>query len=480
MFDAIDWRESYTRRLVLTDTLVVVWAVAGTQLIWFGAGSENLATRATAPLAVSYAVVSVVIALLWLLALHLAGSRDHRLIGSDSTEYKRVIHASLAVFGGLALLAYLLQVDLARGYFLTALPVGLVMLMASRWSWRRWLNVQRRTGDYSFRVLVVGSQTSAMHLANELAREPSAGYAVVGACIPGADSQRVLPGTLLRVWSDPDDIIAAMDEIGADTVAITGSAELDPERLRRLSWSLEPSHRHLVVAPSLTDIAGPRIHTRPVAGLPLIHVETPRFEGSKVARKRVFDILGAGAILLAIAPLMLAITLLVKLSSPGPVFYRQERIGLNGTPFGMLKFRSMRPGADRELAALLAAQGAGDKPLFKVKNDPRITPIGRVLRKYSLDELPQLLNVVLGDMSLVGPRPQIAAEAALYDSAAERRLLLKPGMSGLWQVSGRSSLSWEDAIRLDLYYVENWSITGDLVILWRTARAVVAPGDDAY
>ncbi|MFD1715604.1 sugar transferase [Amnibacterium flavum] len=475
-----DWRATYTQRLILSDTLAVIWAVAGTQLLWFGLGQEPLATRTTEPVAVSYFVVSVIVALLWTLILHMSGSRDHRVIGAEFTEYRRVINASLALFGGLALIAYLFQIDLARGYFLTALPLGLIALLATRWSWRQWLNLQRRTGAFSFRVVLVGSQASVVHLAAELAREPSAGYHVVGALIPDSDPPKIIPGTHIRVWSDLDEIHSAMDEVGADTVAITGNADISPERLRQLSWSLEPARRHLVVAPSLTDIAGPRIHTRPVAGLPLIHVETPRFDGSKVVRKRIFDVLGSGALVLALSPLLLGIALLVKLSSPGPVFYRQERIGLNGVPFGMLKFRSMRPGADAELAALLAAQGTSDKPLFKVKNDPRITPIGRILRKYSLDELPQLLNVVLGDMSLVGPRPQIAGEVALYDSSAERRLLLKPGMSGLWQVSGRSSLSWEDAIRLDLYYVENWSITGDVIILWRTARAVVAPGEDAH
>jgi exopolysaccharide biosynthesis polyprenyl glycosylphosphotransferase len=234
------------------------------------------------------------------------------------------------------------------------------------------------------------------------------------------------------------------------------------------------------VAPSLTDIGGPRIHTRPVAGLPLIHVETPRYAGSKLFTKRLFDILGSGALITALSPVLIVLAIMVKVTSPGPVLYKQERVGLNGDHFHMLKFRSMRVNADAELQSLLAAQGSSDKPLFKVQNDPRITSIGRLLRKHSLDEFPQLFNVFLGSMSLVGPRPQRDGEVALYDDAARRRLLLKPGMSGLWQVGGRSSLGWEDAIRLDLYYVENWSITGDIVILWRTIRAVLAPGNDAH
>jgi lipopolysaccharide/colanic/teichoic acid biosynthesis glycosyltransferase len=216
-----------------------------------------------------------------------------------------------------------------------------------------------------------------------------------------------------------------------------------------------------------------------VAGLPLIHVETPRFEGGKHFAKRAFDIAGSSALIVALSPMLMALSMIVAASSAGPVFYKQDRVGLNGECFRMLKFRSMRMNADEELPALLKQQGRGDSPLFKVENDPRVTPIGRLLRRHSLDEFPQLLNVLLGHMSLVGPRPQREEEVALYDSAAHRRLLLKPGMSGLWQVGGRSSLSWEDSIRLDLYYVENWSITGDVVILWRTLKAVLRPGADA-
>jgi exopolysaccharide biosynthesis polyprenyl glycosylphosphotransferase len=249
--------------------------------------------------------------------------------------------------------------------------------------------------------------------------------------------------------------------------------------MRELSWSLEPGKKHLVVAPGLTDIAGPRIHTRPMAGLPLIHVETPTYEGGKSAAKRAFDIAGSGLLLLLLAPLFAVLAVVVRLSSPGSVFYRQERIGLNGAPFHMLKFRSMVTNADDHLMGLLKAQSTEGTPLFKVENDPRVTPIGRILRKYSLDEFPQLVNVFRGEMSLVGPRPQREGEVALYDDAARRRLLLKPGMSGLWQVSGRSNLSWEESIRLDLYYIENWSITGDIVLLWRTVKTVLLP-DGAY
>jgi exopolysaccharide biosynthesis polyprenyl glycosylphosphotransferase len=301
----------------------------------------------------------------------------------------------------------------------------------------------------------------------------------VGAWVKGHPVGRLVHGTDVRTTADTGSVVDALESVGADTVVVTSDDALTPDELREMSWQLVPGEHHLVLAPSLTDVGGPRIHTRPVAGLPLIHVETPRSEGWKKYGKRGLDIVGATAALVILSVPLLLVALAVKLSSPGPVLYRQERVGLNGDPFLMLKFRSMRENADAELPALLAQQGRDGTPLFKVKDDPRLTPLGRFLRKFSIDEFPQLVNVLTGDMSLVGPRPQREAEVALYDNVAFRRLLIKPGMSGLWQVSGRSQLSWEDAIRLDLYYVENWSLMGDIVILWRTVRAVVAPGSSA-
>jgi exopolysaccharide biosynthesis polyprenyl glycosylphosphotransferase len=259
-----------------------------------------------------------------------------------------------------------------------------------------------------------------------------------------------------------------------DAVVISAGVHMHPDELRSLGWELAARDIGMILAPALTDIAGPRIHTQPVAGLPLIHVSTPKLTGGKRVAKRSFDILIASFLLLVLAPVFLALALLVKTTSPGPIFYKQERVGLRGTTFNMLKFRSMKQDADAQLQSLLEAQGSAGKPLFKVEHDPRITPIGRVLRKYSLDELPQLLNVLGGSMSLVGPRPQRDLEVALYDDAAHRRLYVSPGMSGLWQVSGRSNLTWEESIRLDLYYVENWSLMGDVLILLKTFKAVFA------
>jgi exopolysaccharide biosynthesis polyprenyl glycosylphosphotransferase len=225
------------------------------------------------------------------------------------------------------------------------------------------------------------------------------------------------------------------------------------------------------MAPALTDIAGPRIHTQQVAGLPLIHVTTPSLEGGQRVAKRLFDVVVSGALIFLAAPLMAILALLVKVDSRGPILFKQERVGIEGVHFGMLKFRSMVVDAERRLAEL-EHRNEGNGVLFKIRNDPRITRVGRILRKYSLDELPQLFNIFAGSMSLVGPRPPLPREVEAYEHDVRRRLLVKPGLTGLWQVSGRSNLSWQDSVRLDLYYVENWSLAGDVVIILRTVRAV--------
>jgi exopolysaccharide biosynthesis polyprenyl glycosylphosphotransferase len=401
------------------------------------------------------------------------------VLGTGPDEYKLIANASVRLFGAVAIVAFLFQVNVARGYILIAFPLGIAVLWFSRWMWRQWLTVQRRQGRHSSTVLLVGSEDSVANIARELQRHVEAGYRVLGACIPNGTVAKFLPGTDIPIFGNLEHLPKALLDCGADTVMITSSDHLPAQRVRELSWSLEPGRQHLVVAPSLTDIGGPRIHTRPVAGLPLIHVETPSYEGRKQFSKRAFDFIGSAVLVLLASPILGVLALVVRFTSEGPILYRQERVGLKGGIFHMLKFRSMVVDADEQLAELLKAQGRHDRPGFKVHDDPRLTKVGAILRRYSLDELPQLLNVLKGDMSLVGPRPQREGEVALYDSASARRLFVKPGMSGLWQVSGRSRLSWEDSIRLDLYYVENWSIAGDIVILWRTVRAVLLPAGGA-
>ncbi len=484
-----EWRSRYARRLLVFDALAITWVVFGVQLAWLGFGDYSVASAgANIGLFGGYFTVSLILIISWVTILTIFGSRQAKVVGAGSQEYKLVATATTWLFGFVAIVSYLLQIQLARGYVLIAFPVGLVTLLFVRWLSRQWLRVLRSQGKYSSRVVLVGSAASVATVALALANEIDFGYLVVGACIgsgnipdnrdgnenhesPRGETEFV-PGTTIPILGNITEARQAMEAVGADTLIVTSADILTPQQVKRLSWELEPFRHDFIVAPSLIDVGGPRIHVRPVAGLPLLHIESPTFEGSKKFAKRFFDILVTSILIIMLSPIMVTVGLIVRLTSPGPVFYGQERIGLNQRPFRVWKFRTMVVDADAQLQELLRAQNQGDVPFFKVHSDPRITRPGAVLRKFSLDELPQLFNVLGGSMSLVGPRPQRDMEVALYDDSARRRLLVQARMTGLWQVSGRSNLTWEESIRLDLYYVENWSIMGDLILMWRTIRTV--------
>jgi exopolysaccharide biosynthesis polyprenyl glycosylphosphotransferase len=461
-------------RLMVTDLAAILLAIGGSQLLWFGL--DNAALVADWRVRVSYTVVSIVFGSAWYVALQFFATRDRKILGIGPGEYRRIADATLRIFGLLAIAAFLLQVAPARGYFLTALPVGLLFLLIGRWGWRQWLIKARREGRYGSNALLVGSRSKSEHFADMIRRYPASGIFVVGAVVPEGRHGETVGG--VPVLGDLEMIVAALDASGADILVLTGSDQMPHRAVKRLSWEIERRGVGLVVVPALTDIAGPRIHTTPVVGLPLIHVDFPEFEGPRYATKRIADILASCLALVVLSPLFLVVAVLIKATSRGPVFFRQQRVGLNGSLFEMLKFRSMRSDAEDLLPGLLDASD-GNGVLFKKREDPRVTAIGRVLRRWSLDELPQLLNVLSGDMAFVGPRPPLLREVEQYDDAAHRRLLVKPGITGLWQISGRSDLSWEDSVRLDLYYVENWSLTGDIIILYRTVRAVLR-GHGAY
>ncbi|MDY6056157.1 sugar transferase [Micrococcus sp.] len=473
------WTEPVLRQVKMVDAAAVLFSVVAAHLVRFILlpGQEN------APWNVPFWLVSFGIAVLWWLALGLFHSRDVKVLGAGFDEYRRVVRASLYLFAALGLGAYLLFWDLPRGFFVAALLFGLVSLAVGRTFTRRRLVAARRAGRASRRVLLLGSPSAVQHLHSTLTATPEAGYIPVAAALPGARKEAPageppFPLPVVTVQRDVDSIIDQVDGLGVDAVIMADGGSLKPRQMRALGWSLAERRVSHIMAPALTDIAGPRIHQQPVAGLSLMHVSTPRFSRYDLLAKRTMDILGSGVILLALSPVFLGVMLAIKITDPGPIFFRQQRIGLNGEPFHMIKFRSMVVDAEARLEALKRQQGAGAL-LFKMKDDPRVTPFGRFIRRYSVDELPQLWNVLRGDMSLVGPRPQVQAEVDEYDEPAFRRLLVKPGMTGLWQVSGRSNLTAEEAIRLDLYYVENWSPIFDIIILARTAKAVVAK-DGAY
>ena len=469
------WWLGYTTRVLLTDALAVYIAVFVAYLVRFDAQGDARVSGSVSP---SYLLVSVILMWLWLFALVVGRTQDRRLLGSGPTEYQRVFSVTWRVFAAVAVVAYLLQMAIGRGYLAIAFPLGLALILLGRFLWRQWLHRQRARGAMLSRVLVVGHRHKVADLVRELRRRSGAGFGVVGACLQPGEGDDDVAG--VPVVGALDDAARLARELRVDTVAVSGSDAVTTDVVRRLGWDLEGAGIDLALAMSLVDVAGPRVIIQPVSGVPLVYVDEPQFTGPRYALKTGADWLTALAITLVLSPVLIVVAILVKTTSRGPVFYRQERVGVRGTTFRMLKFRTMVADAHERLAEVLAAEGVESVGLFyKPKNDPRITRVGRVLRKYSLDELPQLFNVLRGEMSLVGPRPQIPAEVALYDRAAGRRLLVKPGMTGLWQISGRNDLTPEEGIRMDVYYVENWSLFGDFIILARTVR-VVFRGAGAY
>lgn len=466
-----DWRAKKARVLRIVDAFVVIWAVTGAYVVRFGIDAGVPGPNQDTP----YVWFSIVLAVSWWFMLGAWNTRQTRILGSGPDEYKRVAAASLWLFGLIAIVSYVFRIDTARGYVGIALPVGLIGLLLGRWLLRQHLSVDRLKGSSMNRLLLLGGPSAVAHLDASLRGAQHAGYEPVAAYTPGyhvpdVDSSDT-PLPVLGHKADTASILRAIDECRADAVAVSAGVQLHPQTLRHLGWELAARSVGLIMAPALTDIAGPRIHTQQVAGLPLIHVTTPTLEGGQRVAKRLFDLTVSGILVVITLPLMALISLMVILDSPGPILFRQKRVGMGGAEFEMFKFRSMVPDAEQRLADL-AELNDGHGVLFKMKQDPRVTRIGSVLRKYSLDELPQLFNILAGSMSLVGPRPPLPVEVAGYEQDVLRRLLVKPGLTGLWQVSGRSNLSWQDSVRLDLYYVENWSLAGDVVIILRTARAV--------
>ncbi len=415
---------------------------------------------------------SVVLVLAWPLLLWGCGAYAEPVYGTGSDEYRTVGRAGLVLLALAGFVSYAVDLDLSRALVVVGIPALAVTTLVWRYAARCGLRRLRARGRCTKRVVVVGRGGAVLELADRLRREHYAGLDVVGFCVTPADRARVAGLADVPVQG-LDDVVAMAARLDADTIAVTSASETAAHYLRQLSWRLEGSGVELLVAPGLIEVAGPRLHIRPFEGLPLLSVEQPRFEGWHRMVKGAVDRFAAGLAILVLSPVLLGIALAVRLGSRGPALYRQERVGINGRSFTMLKFRSMVVDADQRLDAI-RSDNISDGLLFKMREDPRVTPIGRWLRRLSLDELPQLFNVLGGSMALVGPRPPLPSEVARYDASVSRRLLVKPGLTGLWQISGRSDLPWEEAVRLDLRYVENWSLALDFLILWKTARAVLS------
>ncbi|MGB3437362.1 MAG: sugar transferase [Actinophytocola sp.] len=450
------WHQRYQLCLLWTDTLLVLWAVTAVHV---------LAPNANHPPATTAGAVVA-----WWLALALSGSRDPRVLGAGYEEYRRILAATAVLAATTVCADYLVRTDLARDYVLVALPIGVVALMLARLTWRRWLRNLRSRGSWTDRVLVAGSQPRVDVFAGQLAALPHTGYRLVGTCL------------MSDVDSPPIDrarrVLRLARRESATMIAVTTCDAADTETLRRLGWLLEGTGIQLVIAPVLAPVSVPRVRVRTLAGLALLNIDGPALTGVRQLAKRSFDVVVAATALVVLSPALLAIAALVRCDSPGPALYRQWRIGQHGEPFRAWKFRSMTVDAEDRHAELLSYNESSG-PLFKMHADPRVTRVGRILRRHSLDELPQLANVLSGRMSLVGPRPPLPTEVAMYAKDTRRRLLVRPGITGPWQVGGRSDLAWDAGIALDLSYVENWTFATDLEILWKTVRVVVR-GAGAY
>lgn len=470
------WERRLIARIIVADLIAVAIANWVAWMTRSRFTSENLAIFGQH---FPYSVLALVSAPAMIACLAMGGAYNRSIIGSSPLEYSRVTRIVTATLTVVCATSFLGKVAVSRGIIAVFFPMLLLTLMVGRYVVRKNLHRSRAKGKNLHRLVLVGRRPAVSNLTAHLRRSPHAGYKVIGAYMPGADERPVTldePGVV--VLGEPDQLLEDLAHLEIDAIALSGGQLFEKESLRSLAWRLHGSGITLLMAPDMVDIAGPRIVSRPAAGLPMLLVDEPRTTGVAQTLKSLLERSTAFVALILISPFLAAIALIVKFTSPGPVFYSQTRVGRNHNVFQMLKFRSMVEGAD-ELLDHLVDENEHDGVLFKIQHDPRITRIGSFIRRFSIDELPQLWNVVRGDMALVGPRPPLPSEVAKYGTDVSRRLMVKPGITGLWQVSGRSDLSWEDTVRLDLYYVENWSLSLDMVILAKTVKAVIT-GDGAY
>jgi exopolysaccharide biosynthesis polyprenyl glycosylphosphotransferase len=461
------WQSRYVVTLCLIDLLVGLCAASWALMLRFGSSGRE-------PFMRDYLLLTFILPIAWIacLALNRAYEPRHLFVGTD--EYARVFRSGIGLTAGLAIVSFAFDLRFSRGYVSIAMPLATVVDLGARYVVRQFLHRSWARGERLQRVILVGHERAVADMTRRLRRERHHGLGIIGACLPpGLGRYGFTPG-LPPIYGTFDEIASAVHGSDADTVVVLSCPEIDGAALRQLAWQLERDEIDLIVASTLVDVAGDRTTIRPVDGLPMLHIEHPRLKGSARVVKEVFDRVGALLLLIIATPLMATVAALVVFApgGRGPAVFRQERVGKNGRPFTLYKFRTMHVNAEARLIELRNLNDT-DGELFKMRKDPRVTPVGRWLRRFSLDEVPQLVNVVKGDMSLVGPRPPLAREVAGYPADMRRRLVVKPGLTGLWQVSGRSDLSWEESIRLDLTYVENWSLAMDLAILARTLSAVV-------
>ncbi|MFD9791120.1 sugar transferase [Streptomyces sp. NPDC059070] len=467
---ANDWEQRYRRAVITSDTLATALVVLSIGNFFGARDAANWHEK--------WGILTFGTELLVLATLTVSRAWAPAVLGQGAEEFRRLGRALFTAAVVLALGGIALTSRNIKLWIFVAIPAIGLTTMTARYLLRLRLHRQRKEGHCLRPVLAAGSPATVRDLITRTRKFPHLGWRVDAVCTtdgPRLDGEE-LDG--VPVVGQLADVAGHVRRDRYRVVAVTPDPHWSPDRLQRLAWNLEGSDAEMVVAPVLMEVAGPRLHVDAVLGIPLLRVSMPTFTGGRRAVKGVVDRLGSALLIVLFAPLMLLVGLLVLADSRGGAFYRQRRVGKDGREFTILKFRTMVAGADRARAELADLnEGAG--LLFKLRRDPRVTRVGAVLRRYSIDELPQLFNVLTGSMSLVGPRPPLPEESAAYGPDIRRRLLVKPGLTGLWQISGRSDLPWEEAVRLDLRYVEDWSLALDTVILWKTLRAVLY-GQGAY
>ena len=464
-------RRAFGRRLRAGDLIIMVVVLAlAMRVLW----PAHLRITGSEPQLQTRMLTGALALLVWVTAMHRAEVYRRHLLGRGLSEYRRVAAASVLALTTAGLIGDWIGLRGLLTAVLVALGAGVPALEAWHWLCRRRLLRLEAQGAWAQTAYVVGSGEAVAQTIAELDRRPGLGLRVRGAFL--ADGQSLSAHSANRTVPVVGGLDAIHEEVAGQrdvAVVIAEGSGLNSRRVRDISRTLGRGSR-IVVLPPLLDIAGSRLRFGCEAGMPSVEVRCPRPDVARSRVKRATDVLAATLLIVVLAPLWLVVPLLIVCDDRGPILFRQTRVGLGGEEFRILKFRTMRVNADAELERLLQEQNRIGRPLFKVDNDPRITRIGAFLRRTSIDELPQLFNVLDGSMSLVGPRPQVPKEVALYDARAARRLEAKPGITGMWQVNGRSGLSWQEAIRLDLFYVDNWTPGLDWSILVKTVKVVLS------
>jgi exopolysaccharide biosynthesis polyprenyl glycosylphosphotransferase len=427
---------------------------------------------------ISREVAGLIAVPFWSLILAVHGAYAPSVVGTVPEEPRRVLRSGVAFFALIAVVDLVWTTNLSSRMVVVVSVVATVLTLAVRFVGSRVVHHAREQHRWMRRAVVYGGGAEAGALATLMADSPHLGVEIVGTCTAESGAHGPGPeaganGSGRRATGDDgqtdDQILEVLSSTGADMLAVT--AGTPSHRLRTLAWRLEGTGVEVLVAPAVTEVAHHAVAMRSVGDLPLLRVEGCRIVSIRLVVKNVIDCVGASLLLVLLAPVVIAAALAVRLTSTGPVLYRQRRVGQHGRTFTFLKFRTMVRDADERLDDLTDCNES-DGLLFKIHDDPRVTTLGRVLRRSSIDELPQLWNVVRGDMSLVGPRPLPVAPDS-FTGDARRRLRVKPGITGLWQVSGRAELSWDDTVRLDMEYVDRWSLLLDLWIMLRTPAAVL-------